>query len=410
MKTLPVTVLSGFLGSGKTTVLNHLLQNREGMKVAVIVNDFSSINIDAAFFADGGQVNRAEESLVALDNGCICCTLREDLVKEVVGLAKQKKFDYLVIESTGVSEPKVIAQTFSVVDRLRDINLSHFSMIDNLATVVDGLFFADVFLKNKKLGQGQQDETEELFAQQIEYANTLLLSKTDLLSNERVEELKATLNEMNPQAKVLECQFGHVPVRELCQTGRYQADQLLQPDADWALETHHHHHHQNGKYGLRSFSYFERRPFHPKRLWEYLNKPWRKGLLRSKGLFWIASRPDVAIRWNQAGTHKTLTAERYWWGSMPESERVQYEAYLFNKPFIRERWHREFQDRMTELVFIGKRLKEDWMRMELEECVCTEEEIRQMKEGKPFEDPFPQWELPPVSGERFQYLKHFHGW
>lgn len=409
MKNLPVTVLSGFLGSGKTTVLNHILHNREKMKVAIIVNDLSSVNIDADFLAEGGQVRRSEESLVALENGCICCTLREDLVKEVMQLAKQNKFDYLIIESTGVSEPKVVAQTFSYVDKINNINLGHFATIDNLTTVVDALSLAAFFEKQNKEAGVEADETEALFIEQVEYANIILLNKIDLIDAALLPELEALLQEINPKAKIIHCQFGRVSPKELCHTSLYQADELLQPSADWAFTSPHSHDHAAAKYGIRSFTYFERRPFHPTRLWEYLNKPWRKGLLRSKGVFWVASRPEIAIRWNQAGEHKTVEAERYWWGTMPESERIHYEAYLFNKPFITKRWSPEFQDRMTELVFIGKHLKEDWMRMELETCVCTEEEIQQMRAGKPFEDPFPKWELPEVSGERFQYLKHFHG-
>lgn len=408
MKRLPVTILSGFLGAGKTTILGCLLNDSNGLKVAVIVNDMSEINIDGQFIANGGKISRTEESLIELSNGCICCSLREDLVKEVEVLVRANRFDYIIIESTGIAEPLIIAQTFSIADKERNIDLSHFAHIDTLVTVVDAYNFYHQLNEIEEsiiIVPTTSKATPQLLVEQIEFANVIVLNKIDLVDREALLQIHTALERMNPQARVIEAVFGEVPLETLCFTGSYHGDSIRK-HPKWALELNSHRH-SSEEYGIRSFSFFERRPFHPQRLWDYLHKQWNKRVIRSKGLFWIASRPNLAIRWSQAGAVKSLQPERPWWGSMPESERIHYEEYLFNKPFIRSRWDEHYKDRMTELVFIGSGLKEDWMRMDLGACICTEEEVEAMKRGEVFNDPFPLWEESQANNEGFKYLEQF---
>ncbi len=393
---LPVTVLSGFLGAGKTTVLSHILNNREDKKIAVIVNDMSEINIDASMVQNDVSLNHKEEQLVEMSNGCICCTLREDLLIEVSKLAKEGKFDYLVIESTGISEPLPVAETFTFTDE-SGVSLSDIANLDTMVTLVDAVNFLKDYDEAKYLQEtgeslGEEDERSvaDLLIDQVEFADVLLVSKTDLIDNAELNRLKAILKTLNTNAKLIPIAHGAVELDQILNTGLFDFERAQQAPG-WLKEMRGEHIPETEEYGISSFTYSARKPFNPEKFYQFLHDTERFGkLIRSKGYFWLASRPEFAGQWNQAGGIARYGFIGMFWKAVPTESWPTDETFLAS---IKNQWVEPYGDMRQELVFIGQGLDQAAMTEALNACLLSEAE---MLKGKAYwttlSDPFPEWQ------------------
>ncbi len=393
---LPVTVLSGFLGAGKTTVLSHILNNRQSKKVAVIVNDMSDKNIDASTIKSGVSLNHSNEKLVEMSNGCICCTLREDLLVEVGKLAKDGRFDYLVIESTGISEPLPVAETFTFADE-NGGSLSDVANLDTMVTVVDAVNFLNDYEQandlqdtGESLGEDDERSVADLLVDQVEFADVILISKTDLITNDELNKLTAILNTLNTQANIIPISNGHININQVLNTGLFNFERAQQAPG-WLKEMRGEHIPETEEYGISSFNYTARRPFDPEKFYNFLHNTEQFGkLIRSKGYFWLATRPLFCAQWSQAGGIAHHGFAGMFYKAIPKKDWPTEPELLAD---INSKWVEPFGDMRQELVFIGQSLNKHAMIKALDDCLLPEDAVLKGKDfWKTFNDPFPIWE------------------
>ena len=386
-----ITVLTGYLGAGKTTLINHVLTNQEGYKVAVIVNDIGEVNIDAELIQKGGIVKEEDNNLVPLSNGCICCTLKTDLMQQIVDIIKTGKFDYILIEASGVCEPLPIAQTITVLsEQTMQYGLPKICRLDNIVTVVDAARLVYEFGSGEKLLNEnlEEEDIENLLIEQIEFCNTIIINKVDEVSKEELNKVKAVIKALQPVAKIIETNYAKVDVKEIIDTNNFDFEKASSSPA-WVKElerddneneddednhkehehSHHHHHHDEGEteeYGIGTFVYARRKPFNRNKFEQYVNFKWRRNIIRCKGIIWFSDEDDMSYVFEQAGNQMKLGEAGLWVASAPEDEKKKI---IEESPEILKNWDEKVGDRIIKLVFIGQDLEKDLIKKELDEIL-----------------------------------------